>query len=112
MAEVINSKDGKPISEENPFPVTVVSGGGGTGASAYDIAVDNGFVGTESEWLASLKGDPGSPGDQGDPFVYADFTTEQLVDLEGPKGDPGDDGFGTQAEYDAIIARLDALEGV
>lgn len=30
---------------------------GDTGKSAYQIAVDNGFVGTESEWLASLKSD-------------------------------------------------------
>ena len=30
---------------------------GADGKSAYQIAVDNGFVGTESEWLASLKGD-------------------------------------------------------
>lgn len=36
------------------------SGGGGTdgvdGQSAYDIAVVNGFVGTESQWLESLRG--------------------------------------------------------
>lgn len=41
-------------------------GGSGTpgsdGASAYDIAVANGFAGTETEWLASLVGPPGSPG--------------------------------------------------
>lgn len=30
-----------------------------TGKSAYDIAVDNGFVGTEKEWLESLKGEDG-----------------------------------------------------
>ena len=29
------------------------------GYSAYEIAVQNGFVGTEEEWLASLKGDRG-----------------------------------------------------
>lgn len=33
---------------------------GATGESAYQIALDNGFVGTEAEWLASLKGAPGS----------------------------------------------------
>lgn len=27
--------------------------------SAYGVAVKNGFEGTEAEWLASLKGDPG-----------------------------------------------------
>lgn len=32
---------------------------GDDGASAYDIAVNNGFSGTEAEWLASLKGSDG-----------------------------------------------------
>jgi len=35
------------------------------GDSAYDIAVLNGFVGTEVEWLASLEGDVGLPGPPG-----------------------------------------------
>lgn len=39
------------------------SGGSGTaGKSAYEIAVDNGFVGTETEWLESLKGADGDNG--------------------------------------------------
>lgn len=33
------------------------------GLSAYEIAVKNGFEGTEEEWLASLKGEPGKDGD-------------------------------------------------
>ena len=33
------------------------------GLSAYEIAVGHGFEGTETEWLESLKGAPGSPGD-------------------------------------------------
>ena len=32
---------------------------GGNGKSAYQVAVDNGFTGTETEWLASLKGETG-----------------------------------------------------
>ena len=43
-------------------------GGGGTGTagkSAYEIAVDNGFVGNETEWLESLKGSDGDKGDNG-----------------------------------------------
>lgn len=35
---------------------------GDPGDSAYEIAVDNGFIGTESEWLASLKGLDGADG--------------------------------------------------
>lgn len=34
-----------------------ISEGGLDGKSAYQVAVDNGFEGTEEEWLASLKGD-------------------------------------------------------
>lgn len=41
----------------DPEPVA-----GPAGASAYEVAVDNGFTGTEQEWLASLEGDPGAPG--------------------------------------------------
>lgn len=35
---------------------------GDPGKSAYQIAVDHGFVGTEEEWLESLEGDPGPAG--------------------------------------------------
>lgn len=35
------------------------------GYSAYEIAVQEGFVGTEAEWLASLKGDTGNTGPSG-----------------------------------------------
>lgn len=40
---------------------------GEKGESAYEIAVKNGFDGTEEEWLASLKGADGAKGDKGDP---------------------------------------------
>lgn len=42
-----------------------LSKGGTNGKSAYDIAVDNGFIGTESEWLTSLKGEKGAKGEPG-----------------------------------------------
>jgi hypothetical protein len=32
------------------------------GKSAYEVAVANGFKGTEEEWLASLKGEKGDQG--------------------------------------------------
>ncbi len=37
------------------------------GYSAYEVAVQNGYEGTESEWLESLKGADGAPGPQGQP---------------------------------------------
>lgn len=59
------------------------TGGGGTGAdgaSAYEVAVAEGFVGDEAAWLASLVGPEGPEGPQG-PAGPA-----------GPQGDPGADG--------------------
>ena len=58
----------------------------GLGKSAYAIAVAHGFRGTEQEWLDSLQGPQGDPGQKGDPFQYEDFTPEQLESLKGPKG--------------------------
>lgn len=62
--------------------VEVISVGkqGIPGKSAYTIAIENGFKGTEKEWLSSLKGDP---------FTYNDFTSEQLAQLVGPQGKTG-----------------------
>lgn len=39
---------------------------GENGLSAYELATANGFVGTISEWLASLEGQDGNPGVDGD----------------------------------------------
>lgn len=55
-------------SKTKPIIGTLPSGGGGTGVdgkSAYEIAVEHGFIGTEEEWLASLKGDTGAAGADG-----------------------------------------------
>lgn len=48
------------------------------GLSAYEIALLNGFEGTEEEWLESLKGE------RGEPFEYSDFTPEQINELKRP----------------------------
>lgn len=53
---------------------------GADGESAYEIAVSNGFVGTEEDWLASLIGPQGPTGPAG-----ADGAT-------GPQGEPGPTG--------------------
>lgn len=50
---------------------------GADGASAYEIAVANGFEGSEEQWLASLVGATGATGEQG---------------VQGEKGDKGDKG--------------------
>lgn len=74
------------------------------GKSAYEIAKENGFDGTEAEWLASLKGAPGAAGtngkdgengetpyvgENGNWYIGADDTGKPS---RGAKGEAGKDG--------------------
>lgn len=45
--------------------IAYLNANGATGKSAYEVAVDNGFVGTESDWLLSLEGANGTNGADG-----------------------------------------------
>ena len=82
---------------------TIGGGGSGTaGKSAYEIAVDNGFVGTETEWLESLKGADGttftpSVSKEGNLSWNNDDGKENpaTVNIKGAKGDRGDSGVTT-----------------
>lgn len=63
--------------------------------SAYDIAVENGFVGSESEWLDSLKGkdgEKGETGEKGDKGDKGDTGDRGLTGWEGEDGKDGLDG--------------------
>ena len=51
--------------------------------TAYAIAVKNGYRGTETDWIASLKGAKGDKGDKGEKGDTGET---------GPKGDTGDTG--------------------
>lgn len=42
--------------------------------------------------IQGIQGEKGDKGDKGDPFIYSDFTPEQLAALKGEKGDNGTDG--------------------
>lgn len=65
-AKDIEFDDGKNLQEKLNNGELGGGGGSGTaGKSAYEIAVDNGFVGTETEWLESLKGADGKDGTNG-----------------------------------------------
>lgn len=62
------------------------------GASAYDVAVKNGFEGSETEWLASLHGAKGDPGERGEKGEKGDSGEQGLQGVPGEKGDPGEPG--------------------
>ena len=59
---------------------------GDPGKSAYQIAVENGFQGTEQEWLDSLIGPMGPKGDKGDQGLPG------IQGIQGPKGEQGPAG--------------------
>lgn len=87
---------------------------GQDGKSAYQVAVDNGFVGTEQQWLTSLKGQDGADGINGSDGAdgqdgqdgqngksayqiavdngFVGTESEWLASLKGEKGDKGDAG--------------------
>ena len=50
-----------------------------SGCSAYDVAVKNGFEGTQEEWLAQLKGEDGADGEDGKSLTF-DELWEQVKD--------------------------------
>jgi hypothetical protein len=54
-----------PIGDPGPQGPVGPPGERGDGLTAYEIAVQNGFIGTEKEWLVSLIGPPGPKGDSG-----------------------------------------------
>jgi predicted small secreted protein len=86
---------------------------GTNGKSAYEIAVTNGFQGTEAEWLASLKGADGKTAKTAYDFaVEQGFTgteTQWIASLKGTNGrtayeTAAANGYqGTEAEYLASL---------
>ena len=69
---------------------------------------DNGAAGPKGDTgVAGPKGDPGVAGPKGDPGAKG---AKGDTGAAGPKGDPGADGFGTEAQYNELVARIEALE--
>lgn len=66
---------------------------GEDGQSAYQAAIQAGFIGTVEEWLASIKGDPGSEGAPGPKGDKGDPGTDGAPGPKGDKGDPGAPGI-------------------
>ena len=55
---------------------------GRDGLSAYEVAKENGFTGTEQEWLESLKG-PAGP--KGDPYVLTQADKNEIAEIVAEK---------------------------
>lgn len=72
---------------------------GCAGKSAYDIAVENGFVGSESEWLDSLKGKDGADGKDGEKGDKGDVGEKGDAGERGLTGWEGEDGTNVVSSY-------------
>ena len=85
-----------------------ISEKGNDGKSAYEIAVEHGFVGTETEWLESLKGVDGKDGVNGKDGCDGRNGVDGLPGKDGKSGAdglPGRDGIdGTDGKSAYIIA--------
>ncbi len=82
--ETISGKQVRPVGKDANGALAVDV----SGASAYEIAVAYGFIGTEAAWLESLKGERGAKGEQGE---------------QGIQGEQGEPGEVTPADVDAAV---------
>lgn len=88
-----------PVRIEGPIKVEAevkAIMAGDNGKSAYEIAVDHGYKGTESEWLDSLKGDKGEDGLSA--FNIAQLNGFQGTYVEWLKSLKGKDGASATAD--------------
>lgn len=71
-------------------------------ADAHAIIAEPGPKGDKGDTGAKgAKGDKGDPGEQGPPGADG---------ADGAKGDKGDPGFPTEEQWNALVARVEALE--
>lgn len=87
------------VNITEPITISTVGVAGQRGKSAYEVAVDNGFTGTEKEWLESLKGKDGKDG------VNGTSGTSEAVSLSFPS-------IKNMLDDRAIIADSDSLEDI
>lgn len=82
--------DGQPGAPGAPGADGAPGTPGAAGASAYDIWLGLGNTGTEADFIASLKGDPGTPsplpsgGSGAVPVWYIDELAAGIIHLPGP----------------------------
>ena len=102
LKEAVNELGGDVSDHETRIEALEETGGppgpqGDDGLSAYEVAVEEGFVGDETAWLASLKGADGEEGKSAYD-IYVETTSDSPVKTEEQwlaslKGADGDDGL-------------------
>lgn len=71
-----------PSVPGTPGPQGPIGETGADGRSAYEVAVDNGFSGTETEWLESLQGADGRDGRDGNNTGGSEVAAGDNIEVE------------------------------
>lgn len=111
-AGALKGEKGDPFTYDDftPEQLLALKGKDGiNGKSAYQLAIDNGFVGTEVEWIASLKGETGPVGPIGPQGNTGETGATGATGPQGERGEIGPKGDSyqiTEADYAAIAGMI------
>ena len=108
-AGALKGEKGDPFTYDDftPEQLLALKGENGIdGKSAYQLAVEKGFVGTEAEWVASLKGETGPIGPQGEIGPQGLKGETGATGPQGIQGPKGDNYQITEADYAAIAGMV------
>ena len=108
-AGALKGEKGDPFTYDDftPEQLLALKGENGIdGKSAYQLAVEKGFVGTEAEWVASLKGETGPIGPQGEIGPQGIQGETGATGPQGIQGPKGDNYQITEADYAAIAGMV------
>ena len=111
-AGALKGEKGEPFTYNDftPEQLLALKGENGIdGKSAYQLAVNNGFVGTEAEWIASLKGETGPIGPVGPQGEIGETGATGPIGPRGERGEVGPKGDSyqiTENDYVAIAGMV------
>lgn len=105
----LNGKDGLPGAKGADGLPGKNGVDGKDGKSAYQIAVEQGFAGSEAAWLASLKGEKGDKGDagaggSGDSALQLRIAALEQVLAKMPKYKEYQAGYIPRADFVGVLA--------
>ena len=111
-AGALKGEKGDPFTYDDftPEQLLALKGKDGiNGKSAYQLAVDGGFAGTEAEWIVSLKGETGPVGPIGPQGKAGETGATGATGPQGERGEVGPKGDSyqiTEADYAAIASMV------
>lgn len=124
-AFLFNNADGDNMwTLIKPKVGTIKGEKGADGKSAYEVAVANGYTGTQAQWLASLKGADGAPGKDGQtwqPYIADDkrWHIRLINNVDMPaivgvitQGDANDLTMDDNYRIDGTVANIPSTSGL